>query len=84
VSSTNPISKPPYRMASSELKELKEWLQELLDKGFFCPSLSPWGAPVLFTKKKDGLMWMCINYHELNKVTIKNKYHLPMIDDLLD
>ena len=69
---TNPISKACYRMASSELKELKEQLQDLLDKGFICPSISPWGAPVLFVKKKDGSMRMCIDYQELNKVTIKN------------
>jgi hypothetical protein len=72
VPGTNPISKAPYRMVSSELKELKEQLQELLDKGFIRPSISPWGAPVLFVKKKDGSMRMCIDYWELNKVTIKN------------
>jgi hypothetical protein len=72
VPGTNPISKAPYRMASSELKELKEQLQELLDKGFICPSTSPWGALVLFVKKKDGPMRMCIDSWELNKVTIKN------------
>jgi hypothetical protein len=71
-------------MASSELKELKEQLQKLLDKGFIYPSISPWGAPVLFVKKKDGSMSMCIDYRELNKVTIKNRYPLPRIDDLLD
>jgi hypothetical protein len=81
---TNPILKTPYRMASSKLKELKEQLQELLDKGFIHPSISPWGAPVLFVKKKDGLMRMCIDYREFNKVTIKNRYPLPRIDDLLD
>jgi hypothetical protein len=70
--STNPISKAPYRMASSELKELKEQLQEHLNKGFIRPSISPWGAPVLFVKKKDRSMRMCIDYQELNKVTIKN------------
>jgi hypothetical protein len=72
VRGTNPISKAPYRMASLELKELKEQLQELLDKGFIRPNISPWGAPVLFVKKKDGSMRMCIDYRELNKVTIKN------------
>jgi hypothetical protein len=81
---TNPISKAPYRMASSELKELKEQLQELLDKVFIRPSISPWGAPVLFVKKKDGSMRMCIDYRELNKVTIMNRYPLPRIGDLLD
>jgi hypothetical protein len=84
VLGTNHISKAPYRMASSELKELKEQLQELLDKGFIYPSISPWGALVLFVKKKDKSMRMCIDYRELNKVTIKNRYPLPRIDDLLD
>jgi hypothetical protein len=84
VLGTNPISKAPYRMTSSELKELKEQLQELLDKGFICPSISLRGAPVLFVKKKDGSMRMCIHYRDLNKVTIKNQYPLPRIDDLLD
>ena len=81
---TQPISKAPYRMAPAELKELKSQLQELLDKGFIRPSSSPWGAPVLFVKKKDGTMRLCIDYRELNKVTIKNKYPLPRIDDLFD
>jgi hypothetical protein len=81
---TAPISKAPYRMAPAELKELKTQLQELLDKGFIRPSVSPWGAPVLFVKKKDGTMRMCIDYRELNKITIKNKYPLPHIDDLFD
>jgi hypothetical protein len=83
VPGTNLISKAPCRMASSELKELKEQIQELLDKGFI-PSISPWGAPMLFVKKKDGSMKMCIDYRELNKVRIKNQYPLPRIDDLLD
>ena len=81
---TAPISKAPYRMAPAELKELQAQLQELLDKGFIRPSYSPWGAPVLFVKKKDGTLRMCIDYRELNKVTIKNKYPLPRIDDLFD
>ena len=81
---TNPISIAPYRMEPTELKELKEQLQELLDKGFIRPSSSPWGAPVLFVKKKDGTMRMCIDYRQLNKVTIKNRYPLPRIDDLFD
>ena len=59
-------------------------MQELLDKGFIRPSTSPWGAPVLFVKKKDGKLRLCIDYRELNKVTIKNKYPLPRIDDLFD
>ena len=79
-----PISMPPYRMAPAELKELKEQLQELLDKGFIRPSTSPWGAPVLFVKKKDGTLRLCIDYRELNKVKIKNKYPHPRIDDLFD
>ncbi|KAA0067728.1 pol protein [Cucumis melo var. makuwa] len=81
---TAPISKAPYRMAPTELKELKVQLQELLDKGFILPSVSPWGAPVLFVKKKDGSMRLCIDYKELNKVTVKNRYPLPRIDDLFD
>ena len=81
---TAPISKAPYRMAPAELKELQIQLQELLDKGFIRPSHSPWGAPVLFVKKKDGALRMCIDYRELNKVTIKNRYPLPRIDDLFD
>ncbi|KAL0544951.1 hypothetical protein IC582_020081 [Cucumis melo] len=81
---TVPISRAPYRMAPAELKELKVQLQELLDKGFIRPSMSPWGAPVLFVKKKDGSMRLCIDYRELNKVTVKNRYPLPRIDDLFD
>ncbi|KAA0033196.1 ty3-gypsy retrotransposon protein [Cucumis melo var. makuwa] len=81
---TVPISRAPYRMAPAELKELKVQLQELLDKGFIRPSVSPWGAPVLFVKKKDGSMRLCIDYKELNKVTVKNRYPLPRIDDLFD
>ncbi|KAL4016773.1 hypothetical protein IC575_024430 [Cucumis melo] len=81
---TVPISRAPYRMAPAELKELKVQLQELLDKGFIRPSVSPWGAPVLFVKKKDGSMRLCIDYRELNKVTVKNRYPLPRIDDLFD
>ncbi|TYK18077.1 gag protease polyprotein [Cucumis melo var. makuwa] len=79
---TIPISRAPYRMAPVELKELKVQLQDLLDKGFIRPSVSPWGAPVLFVKKKDGSMRLCIDYRELNKVTVKNKYPLPGIDNL--
>ena len=71
-------------MAPAELRELKAQLQELLSKGFIRPSASPWGAPVLFVKKKDGSFRMCIDYRQLNKVTIKNKYPLPRIDDLFD
>jgi hypothetical protein len=78
------ISKAPYRMAPAELKELKMHIQELLDKGFIRPSVLPWGAPVVFMKMKDGTLRMCIDYRELNKITIKNKYPLPHIDDLFD
>ncbi|KAA3466358.1 Retrovirus-related Pol polyprotein from transposon 17.6 [Gossypium australe] len=81
---TTPISIAPYRMARTELKELKSQLQELTDRGFARPSFSPWGAPVLFVKKKDGTLKMGIDYCQLNKVTIKNKYPLPRIDDLFD
>lgn len=81
---TQPISIPPYRMAPAELRELKEQLKDLLDKGFIRPSVSPWGAPVLFVRKKDGSLRMCIDYRQLNKVTVKNKYPLPRIDDLFD
>ena len=81
---TSPISKAPYRMASTELRELKVQLQELLDKGFIRPSVSPWGAPILFVKKHDGSMRLCIDYRELNKVTVRNKYPLPRIDNLFD
>jgi len=79
-----PISKAPYRMAPMEMKELKAQLEELLEKGYIRPSASPWGAPVLFVRKKDGSLRLCIDYRELNRVTIKNKYPLPRIDDLLD
>ncbi|KAJ0513979.1 putative nucleotidyltransferase, Ribonuclease H [Helianthus annuus] len=79
-----PVAKAPYRLAPSEMQELSTQLQELLDKGFIRPSFSPWGAPVLFVKKKDGSFRMCIDYRELNKLTIKNRYPLPRIDDLFD
>ncbi|GJS37517.1 retrotransposon protein, putative, ty3-gypsy subclass [Tanacetum coccineum] len=79
-----PIVRSPYRLAPSELQELSTQLQELSDKGFIRLSSSPWGAPVLFVKKKDGSFWMCINYRELNKVTVKNRYPLLRIDDLFD
>ncbi|GKC36118.1 putative reverse transcriptase domain-containing protein [Tanacetum coccineum] len=79
-----PVARAPYRLAPSEMKELSEQLKELSDKGFIRPSSSPWGAPVLFVKKKDGSFWMCIDYRELNKLTVKNRYPLPRIDDLFD
>ena len=84
VSGATPASITPYRMAPLELKELKFQLQELLEKGFIRPSVSPWGAPVLFVKKKDGTLRLCIDYKQLNKLALKNKYPLPRIDDLFD
>jgi len=83
VPHTTPTSKIPYRMAPAESAELKIQLQELLDKGLIQPSVSPWGVPVLFVKNKDGIR-LCIDYRELNKVTVKNRYPLPRIDDLFD
>ncbi|GJT01860.1 putative reverse transcriptase domain-containing protein [Tanacetum coccineum] len=79
-----PVARAPYRLAPFEMKELSEQLQELFDKGFIRPSSSPWGAPVLFVKKKDGSFRMCIDYRKLNKLTVKNRYPLPRIDDLFD
>ena len=84
VPGVTPMSKAPYRLSPAKLKELKQQLQELTESGFIRPSTSPWGAPVLFVKKKDGSLRMCINYRMLNSVTIKNKYPLPRIDDLFD
>ncbi|GJZ85537.1 putative reverse transcriptase domain-containing protein [Tanacetum coccineum] len=79
-----PVAKSPYQLAPSEMEELSGQLKELQDKGFIRPSSSPWGAHVLFVKKKDGSFIMCIDYRELNKLTIKNRYPLPRIDDLFD
>ncbi|GJV60342.1 reverse transcriptase domain-containing protein [Tanacetum coccineum] len=79
-----PVARAPYRLALSKMKELADQLQELSDKGFIRPSSSQWGAPVLFVKKKDGSLRMCIDYRELNKLTVKNRYPLPRIDDLFD
>ena len=79
----SPISMTPHRMAPVELHELRVQLQELLDKGFIRPSTSLWGAPVLFAKKKDKTLRLCIDYRQLNRVTIKNRYPLPRIDDCL-
>nr|GFD42923.1 putative reverse transcriptase domain, aspartic peptidase domain protein [Tanacetum cinerariifolium] len=84
IPGSEPISKAPYRMAPIELKELKDQLQELLERGFIRLSVSPWGAPALFVKKKDGSMRLCIDYRELNKITIRNRYPLLRIDDLFD
>ena len=84
IPGTEPISIPPYRMAPAELRELKAQLEELLSKGFIRPSISPWGASVLFVKKKDGSLQLCIDYRQLNIVTICNQYPLPRIDELFD
>jgi hypothetical protein len=78
------VSKTPYRMSTPELKEMQLLLEELLKKGYIFPSLSPWGVSVLFMNKKDGTLRLCIDFRQLNKVTIKNKYPLPRIDDLFD
>nr|GEY78599.1 reverse transcriptase domain-containing protein [Tanacetum cinerariifolium] len=84
VPGATPVVKSPYRLAPSEMQELYAQLQELQDNGFIRPSHSPWGALVLFVKKKDGALRMCIDYRELNKLTIKNHYPLLRIDDLFD
>jgi hypothetical protein len=79
-----PVSKTPYRMSSPELKESQVQLEELLKKGYIRPSVSPWGVPILFAKNKDGMLRICIKFRQLNKVTVKNKYPFPRIDDLFD
>nr|GEW83425.1 putative reverse transcriptase domain-containing protein [Tanacetum cinerariifolium] len=79
-----PVARAPYRLTPSEMQELSNQLKELADRGFIRPSTSPWGAPILFVKKKDESFRMCIDYHELNKLTVKNRYPLPRIDDLFD
>ncbi|GKF43152.1 hypothetical protein Tco_0129704 [Tanacetum coccineum] len=79
-----PVAKYPYHLSPSELEELPGQLKELQDKGFIRPSSSPWGALVLFVKKKDDSFRMCIDYRELNKLTVKIRYPLPRIDDLFD
>nr|GEV78004.1 putative reverse transcriptase domain-containing protein [Tanacetum cinerariifolium] len=84
VPGASPVARAPYRLAPSKIKELAGQLQELSDKGFIRPSSSPWGALVLFVKKKDGSFRMCIDYRKLNKLTVKNRYPLPTIDDLFD
>ena len=81
---TSPISMTPHKMTPVELQELKVQLQDLLDKGFIRPSTSQWGAQVLFAKKKDKTLQLCIDYRQLNKITIKNRYPLLRIDDLFD
>ncbi|GJS59526.1 putative reverse transcriptase domain-containing protein [Tanacetum coccineum] len=84
IPGATPVAKSPYRLAPSKMEELSGQLKELQDKGFIRPSSSPWGASVLFVKKKDGSFRMCIDYRELNKLTVKNRYPLPRIDDLFD
>ncbi|GJZ52495.1 putative reverse transcriptase domain-containing protein [Tanacetum coccineum] len=84
ISGAMPVAKSPYRLAPTKMQELSNQLKELQEKGFIRPSSSPWGAPVLFVKKKDGSFRMCIDYRELNKLTIKNRYPLPRIDDMFD
>jgi hypothetical protein len=79
-----PISKTPYRMTAPELCELQMQLKELLDLGMIRPNVSPWGAPVIFVKKKDGSLRLCIDYRDLNHATVKNRYPIPQIDDLFD
>ena len=79
-----PTSRTPYRMSTSELVELKLQLKEMMDKGYIQPSVSPWGAPILFVKKKDGTLRLCIDYRQFNKSTIKNKYPLPIINDIFN
>nr|GFC67563.1 putative reverse transcriptase domain-containing protein [Tanacetum cinerariifolium] len=84
VPGAEPVARAPYRLAPLGMKDLSEQLKELSDKGFIRPSSSPWGAPLLFVKKKDGSFRMYIDYRELNKLTVKNRYPLPRIDDLFD
>ena len=84
VPGATPVSKTPYRMSTPKMLVLKMQLQKLLEKKYIRPSVSPCGAPVLFVKKKYGTLRLCIDYRQLNKVTVKNKYHFPRIDDLFD
>jgi len=84
IPGADPVSMAPYRMTPAELVELKKQIEDLLEKKFIQPSASPWGAPVLLVKKKDGSSRLCVDYRQLNKLTIKNKYPLPRINDLLD
>ncbi|GJR75995.1 putative reverse transcriptase domain-containing protein [Tanacetum coccineum] len=84
VPGATPVARAPYRLAPAETQELSTQLQELSDRGFIRPCSSPWGAPVLFVKKKDGTFRICVDYRELNKLTVKNRYPLPRIDDLFD
>nr|KYP62962.1 Transposon Ty3-G Gag-Pol polyprotein [Cajanus cajan] len=84
IPGVGPVSISPYRMAPVELSGLKKQVEKLLEKQMIRPSVSPWGAPVLLVKKKDGGLRLCVDYRQLNKLTIKNKYLLPRIDDLMD
>lgn len=84
ITGSTPISRAPYHMRILELTELKMQLQELLDKKYIRPNVSAWGAPILFIRKKDGTLRLCIDYRQLNKLTVRNKYHLPRIDDLFN
>lgn len=79
---TKPISKTPYMLITPELQELQIQLKEQLDLGFIKKYISPWGAPVIFVKKKDGSLRLCIDYRDLNRATINNRYPMPQIDDL--
>jgi hypothetical protein len=81
---TTPVSKTPYKMSTPELKELQMQLEEMLKKGYICPSVSPCSSPILFLKNKYGILRFCIEFMQLNKVTIKNKYYFPRIDNLFD
>ena len=84
IPGAQPVAKRPYKMSLPEAIELKEQLTQLLDQGYIKPSVSPWSAPVLFNRKKDGTLRLCIDYRGLNQSTIKNKYPIPRIDELLD
>ncbi|GKE68069.1 putative reverse transcriptase domain-containing protein [Tanacetum coccineum] len=84
IRGVTPVARAPYRLAPLEMRELSNQLQELADRGFIRPSTSPWGAPVFFVKNKDGSFRMCIDYRELNKLIVKNRYPLPRIDNLFD
>ena len=84
IPEATPVSKIPYKMSTPELVELKLQLKEMMDKDNIWPSVSPWGAPAFFVKEKDGTLRLCIDYRQLNKMTVKNKYPLPRIDDLFD
>ena len=84
IQGETPVAKAAYRLAPLEMKELRTQLQKLQGKSFIRPSHSPWEASVLFVKKKDEMLRMCIDYRELNKLTVNNLYHLPCIDDLFD